>query len=145
AHLRAAHHRDQEAGDAPPGWQEEPPARLADSIAAYALWLMDRDRKDTGLKSLQGLVWAEGYRRGRLRGVVYPDVPPALERWRRAGLAIAIFSSGSVRAQQDLFSTAEAGDLTARIDAYFDTATGPKGDPQSYRRIASALGCPAER
>ncbi len=49
---------------------------------AYVHWLMDRDRKSTGLKSLQGKIWEEGYRAGDLQGEVYPDVLPALERWR---------------------------------------------------------------
>ena len=70
---------------------------------------------------------------------MYPDVPPALERWRRQGIDIAIFSSGSVQAQQSLFRSSVAGDLTKFIRAYFDTTTGPKTAPESYARIAAAL------
>ena len=116
---------------------EQPPPAMA-SVSAYVRWLIDRDRKSTGLKSLQGKIWAEGYRTGDLRGEVYPDVPPALARWREQGKDIAIFSSGSVQAQRDLFATAE-GDLTRFIRAYFDTSTGPKTAVQSYTRIAAAL------
>lgn len=101
---------------------------------------MDRDRKSTALKSLQGKIWDEGYRSGELRGEVYPDVPPALERWRREGLDIAIFSSGSIQAQQLLFRSTPFGDLTRFMRAYFDTTTGPKTQPESYRRITAALG-----
>jgi enolase-phosphatase E1 len=100
---------------------------------------MDRDRKSTGLKSLQGKIWDEGYRAGDLRGKVYPDVPPALERWRSQGVDLAIFSSGSVQAQRSLFSSTAAGDLTRFLRAYFDTTTGPKTAPESYARIAAAL------
>jgi enolase-phosphatase E1 len=100
---------------------------------------MDRDRKSTGLKSLQGKIWEEGYRAGDLRGEVYPDVPPALERWRREGVDVAIFSSGSVQAQRSLFGSTAAGDLTRFIRDYFDTTTGPKTAPMSYARIAAAL------
>ncbi len=100
---------------------------------------MDQDRKSTGLKSLQGKIWEEGYRSGDLRGEVYPDVPPALERWRRQGIDVAIFSSGSVQAQRSLFGNSVAGDLTRFIRAYFDTTTGPKREPESYTRIAAAL------
>jgi hypothetical protein len=102
---------------------------------------MDRDRKSTGLKSLQGKIWEEGYRSGELRGEVYPDVPPAMERWQSQAIDIAIFSSGSVPAQKSLFRTTAAGDLTRFISAYFDTTTGSKKEPQSYARIAQALGC----
>jgi enolase-phosphatase E1 len=35
------------------------------------------------------------------------------------------------------------GDLTGLLAAYFDTTTGPKGEAESYRRIASALGATA--
>jgi len=100
---------------------------------------MDQDKKSTGLKSLQGKIWEEGYRTGDLRGEVYADVPPALERWRRQGIDIAIFSSGSVQAQRSLFASTAAGDLTRFIRAYFDTTTGPKTAPDSYGRIAAAL------
>jgi enolase-phosphatase E1 len=110
------------------------------SVSAYVRWLMDHDRKSTGLKSLQGKIWEEGYRAGELRGEVYPDVPPALARWREHGRDIAIFSSGSVQAQRDLFATTTAGDLTRFIRAYFDTTTGPKGVANSYTSIAAALG-----
>jgi enolase-phosphatase E1 len=115
----------------------EPPPMA--SVVAYVHWLMDRDRKSTGLKSLQGKIWEEGYRAGDLRGEVFPDVPPALERWRRQGIDIAIFSSGSVQAQQGLLANTTAGDLTRFIRAYFDTTTGPKTAVQSYARIAAAL------
>jgi enolase-phosphatase E1 len=101
---------------------------------------MDADRKSTGLKALQGLVWQAGYATGALRGVVYPDVPPALARWREQGRRTFIYSSGSVLAQRLIFSTTPAGDLTAFIDGYFDTTTGPKKEADSYRRIAAAIG-----
>ena len=109
------------------------------SVAAYVRWLIDQDRKSTGLKSLQGKIWEEGYRAGELQGAVYPDVPPALARWREHGTEIAIFSSGSVQAQRNLFATTTAGDLTRFIRGYFDTTTGPKTAVQSYAQIAAAL------
>ena len=110
------------------------------SVSAYVRWLMDHDRKSTALKSLQGKIWEQGYRAGELRGEVYPDVPPALARWREHGRDIAIFSSGSVPAQRDLFASTAAGDLTRFIRAYFDTTTGPKAVAGSYASIAAALG-----
>jgi enolase-phosphatase E1 len=121
--------------------EQDPDApRWDGSGVAYAAWLTDRDRKSTALKALQGKIWAAGYRSGDLRSVIYPDVAPALARWHGEGRVIAIFSSGSVQAQRDLFAHTPAGDLTKFIDAYFDTTTGPKADAESYRRIAAALG-----
>src|SRR5262245_8498470 len=51
-----------------------------ETIGGYALWLIDRDRKSTGLKSLQGKIWRQGYLDGTLKAQVFPDVPSALER-----------------------------------------------------------------
>ena len=113
---------------------------IPDAVAVYVLWLMDQDRKSTGLKSLQGKIWEEGYRRGELKGRVYPDVPDAFARWRAAQIVIAIFSSGSVLAQRLLFAHSDRGDLTPFIQAYFDTTTGPKRAAASYRRITASLG-----
>jgi len=108
---------------------------------AYVYWLMDRDSKSTGLKSLQGRIWEGGYRSGELKGKgdVYPDVRPAFERWRKGGKEIAIFSSGSVQAQRNLFANTTAGDLSSFLTGYFDTTTGPKRDAGSYRKIAATL------
>lgn len=107
----------------------------------YVYWLMDRDRKSTGLKALQGRIWEAGYRAGELKGKgeIYPDVRPALERWHGAGKTIAIFSSGSVQAQRNLFANTTAGDLSPFVSGYFDTTTGPKREARSYRQIAATL------
>src|SRR5207249_44195 len=112
----------------------------AEAAVAYAHWLMDRDRKSTALKSLQGKIWQQGYLDGTLRGRVFPDVAPALKRWHQGGIDVRIFSSGSVLAQQLLFAHSEAGDLTRFLRGYFDTTTGPKTSGESYRRIAQAFG-----
>ena len=128
--LNSEHSRDV---DAPP-WQD---------AAAYALWLMDRDRKSTALKELQGQIWQEGYRTGELHGEVFPDVPPALQLWHESGVDVRIFSSGSVLAQKLLFSSTPAGDLTRFLNGYYDTTTGPKTERASYERIAAAFEKPA--
>jgi enolase-phosphatase E1 len=131
--------RGAEAEPGAPEWREATPAEAIASAAAYAEWLMHRDRKSTALKSLQGRIWEGGYRSGAVKSHVYPDVPLALERWRALGWSVAIFSSGSVLAQRLLFEHTVAGDLTPLIDAYFDTTTGPKREAGSYRRIAEKL------
>jgi enolase-phosphatase E1 len=105
--------------------------------AAYLLWLMDQDRKSTALKALQGRVWRAGFEAGELVGAVFPDVPEALRRWSRDA-KVAIYSSGSVEAQQLIFRHSNAGDLTRFISSYFDTHVGPKTSAESYRAIAAA-------
>ena len=113
-----------------------------DVTLEYVFSLMDRDKKSPGLKALQGLVWQDGYKSGELIGQVYPDVLPAFERWRARGLGIYIYSSGSVLAQQLLFGSTEAGDLTPFLGGYFDTAVGPKVSPDSYGVIAARMHVP---
>jgi enolase-phosphatase E1 len=133
--LAAEHRAEKAAGRTPPPWSADQAG-----VAAFARWLMDQDRKATSLKSLQGRIWEEGFATGALQGQVYDDVPRALERWTKAGRAVAIFSSGSVLAQKLVFGRSNSGDLTAFLRAYFDTTTGPKRDPESYRKIAASWG-----
>lgn len=104
----------------------------------YLMWLMDRDRKSTALKSLQGKIWKEGFENGELKGTLFDDVPDALRRWSAEG-RVAIYSSGSVEAQKLFFRYSSHGDLTPLIAGYFDTRTGPKMESASYAAIAAAM------
>jgi len=111
-----------------------------DEALPYLNWLMDRDRKSTALKSLQGRIWKGGFERDELKGTLFADVPGALERWSSAG-HVAIYSSGSVAAQMLLFRHSNFGDLTGYISGYFDTRTGAKTARVSYVSIANAMDC----
>lgn len=137
--LRQEHTNDVDQDLKPPMLIDESTPDQIESIVSYVHWLIVRDRKSTGLKSLQGKIWRQGYTDGTLRAPVFADVAPAMVRWRDAGLKICIFSSGSSVAQQLLFAHTELGDLTHLIDGYFDTTTGLKTATDSYRQIASAL------
>jgi enolase-phosphatase E1 len=145
AQLYKEHKTDKSQGIAVPEWDATSPDSVLESAAAYALFLMAADRKATGLKSLQGQIWREGYASGAIRGQVYPDVPPAFARWQRQGRTIAVFSSGSVLAQRLLFSTTPAGDLTGHIRAHFDTSVGAKREAASYGRIVGEMGLVPEQ
>ena len=101
-------------------------------------WI-DADKKATPLKTLQGLIWDDGFRRGELVGDVYPDVPPALRRWHDAGMKLYVYSSGSVQAQRLVFGYTPFGDLTPLFSGYFDTRVGSKLEQASYRVIAAAI------
>ena len=138
--LREEHAEDVSKNKQPPPLAEPGAPTEIDSLVTYVNWLIDLNSKAKGLKSLQGKIWHEGYADGTLRSKIFPDVPPALARWRNAGLSINIFSSGSALAQQLLFTHTEAGDLTSFINYYFDTSVGKKGEAESYRRIAESIG-----
>lgn len=109
------------------------------SVSAYLEYLIGQDRKSTPLKSIQGKIWRAGYESGELNSVVFEDVFPAFERWHKADKTIAIYSSGSVLAQQLLFRHTGRGDLTKFISNYFDTSVGAKRDSESYTNIANEL------
>jgi enolase-phosphatase E1 len=143
--LREDHLKDLEQTPAPPEWADADLDAQMESVARYVFWLMDRDRKSTGLKSLQGKIWQQGYLTGELKGQVFPDVPPALEYWKNKNLDVRIFSSGSVLAQRLLFANTEIGDLSHFLGGYFDTNTGSKTDPESYRKIANDFHLPAAK
>lgn len=139
ARLREEHSTDVSQLLNPPTLTAVSGAAAIDSTVAYIHWLMDQDRKTTGLKALQGRIWQQGYADGLLKSQVFTDVPAAFERWRRAGLNLSVFSSGSVLAQQLLFANTAGGDLTKFLDRYFDTSTGPKATAESYQHIAGEL------
>ncbi|MCT8155083.1 acireductone synthase, partial [Klebsiella aerogenes] len=83
-------------------------AALIDTLFRF----MDEDRKSTALKALQGIIWREGYLNGDFTGHLYPDVLPALEKWKAMGIDLYVYSSGSVAAQKLLFGYSDEGDIT---------------------------------
>jgi len=114
-----------------------------DPVATLTRWI-DEDRKATPLKTLQGMIWADGYRERAFTGHIYPDAAAALRRWHETGIALYVFSSGSVAAQKLLFGHSDAGDLTPLFSGYFDTTTGPKREAASYQAIANSVGLAAD-
>ena len=79
-----------------------PHASVSDLINVLFTF-MDEDRKSTALKALQGIIWQDGYINGDFTGHLYPDVLPALEKWKAQGIDLYVYSSGSVAAQKLLF------------------------------------------
>ena len=147
-HLRAylhAHARDAAVSEAlSEVAQAERRALSLDQAADVLERWIDEDRKATPLKSLQGLIWAQGYAAGELKGHVYPDTPLYLRRWHAQGLRLYVYSSGSVAAQKLIFGHSDAGDLTPLFSGYFDTRVGGKREAVSYAAIRQAIELPGE-
>ena len=114
-------------------------------VEPYVHWLIDQDRKSPALKSLQGKIWKQGYLDGSLKATLFPDVLPAMTRWRQQNIQIAIFSSGSVLAQKLLFQHTDAGDVTHLIQDFFDTGVGKKTETTSYQQISNGVGVATEK
>ena len=117
-------------------------ARLhnAEEASAQFIEWMDQDRKITPLKTLQGILWREGYESGELKAHLYTDAVEAFERWHRKGHPLYIYSSGSIAAQKLFLAYSVAGNLTGYFSGYFDTTTGPKAERASYEAIANEIG-----
>ncbi|MFD3375500.1 MULTISPECIES: acireductone synthase [unclassified Streptomyces] len=123
----------------------EPDADAVRVEKALHEWL-DEDVKATPLKTLQGLIWSEGFARGDLVSHFYDDVVPVLRRWHGDGVRLYVYSSGSVAAQRAWFTSSPDGDLLPLVSALYDTENaGPKQEPDSYRRIAGSTGVEAGR
>lgn len=110
-------------------------------IALLLEW-HDADRKIAPLKTLQGLIWADGYAGGAYTGHVHADAAEALRRWHGEGIALYVYSSGSVAAQKLLFGWSDHGDLARLFAGHFDTGVGPKREAASYSAIAARIGLP---
>jgi enolase-phosphatase E1 len=113
-------------------------ASLTQVIDLLTQWI-DEDKKTTPLKTLQGLIWQQGYLSGELKSHLYDDVLPAMQQWHEQGIGLAIYSSGSVGAQKLLFGYTESGDLTPLLSHYFDTNVGHKQTMQAYINITKQL------
>ncbi|MFJ3877121.1 acireductone synthase [Streptomyces sp. NPDC090077] len=118
------------------------PARIEQTLNAW----LDEDRKATPLKTLQGVLWAEGFARGELVSHFFADVVPALRRWRAQGVRLYVYSSGSVAAQRAWFGHSPEGDLRELVTGWYDTENaGPKHLAGSFRAIAADTGIAPER
>jgi enolase-phosphatase E1 len=112
---------------------------VAPTVVPYLHWLIDHDIKLTALKDLQGRVWTAGYACGDLVAPLFHHVAPTLKRWHQQGYQLAVYSSGSVAAQQLLYRHSQNGNLEGLFSHWFDTRIGPKQAPASYNAIAAAL------
>jgi enolase-phosphatase E1 len=115
-----------------------------DALIAQLLAWLDADKKITPLKSLQGLIWEAGYQRGDFHGHVYADAAERLQAWKKQGLDLYVYSSGSVHAQKLLFAHTPYGDLTPLFSGYFDTHIGGKREPQAYQAIVAQVQLPPD-
>ncbi|KAI5605436.1 hypothetical protein BDE02_01G351600 [Populus trichocarpa] len=116
--------------------KEEVIAALVANVEA----MIKADRKITALKQLQGHIWRTGYENNELEGVVYDDVPEALEKWHALGIKVYIYSSGSRLAQRLIFGKTNYGDLRKYLSGFFDTTVGNKKETRSYIEISESLG-----
>ncbi|KAA3486707.1 putative bifunctional methylthioribulose-1-phosphate dehydratase/enolase-phosphatase E1 [Gossypium australe] len=90
------------------------------SLVANVEAIIKADRKITALKQLQS---------NELEGLVFDDVPEALEKCNALGIKVYIYSSGSRLAQRLIFGNTNYGDLRKY-----------KRETRSYAEITESLG-----
>ncbi|XP_060188045.1 probable bifunctional methylthioribulose-1-phosphate dehydratase/enolase-phosphatase E1 1 [Lycium barbarum] len=110
------------------------------ALVANVEAMIKADRKITALKELQGHIWQTGFQNNELQGLVFDDVPAALEKWTALGIKVYIYSSGSRLAQRLLFGHTKHGDLRKYLYGFFDTTVGNKRETKSYAEITASLG-----
>ena len=113
-----------------------------DVINTLVQWI-DEDKKTTPLKTLQGLVWENGFKKGVFKAHIYPDALEKLQYWKSRGFLLYVYSSGSVFAQKLFFTYNEAGNILELFSGHFDTVTGGKKEAQSYKLISKNMECDA--
>ncbi|KAL9346062.1 hypothetical protein Peur_060915 [Populus x canadensis] len=117
------------------------------ALVANVEEMIKADRKITALKQLQVSIqkhkvgsYVEKYENNELEGVVYGDVPEALEKWHALGIKVYIYSSGSGLAQRLIFGKTNYGHLRKSLSGFFDTKVGNKKETHSYIEISESLG-----
>ena len=111
-----------------------------EALIQYLKHLISIDKKSTALKDLQGKIWEHGYNNGDLKSQLFPETAECLREWRKQGITLSVYSSGSIQAQKMLYRHSPTGDLEKLFSHWFDTHTGPKKSTESYIRIAKLLG-----
>jgi enolase-phosphatase E1 len=114
-----------------------------DEIIAQLIQWIDEDKKITSLKTLQGMIWEQGYLKGDYTGHVYRDAAEKLKDWHSRGIKLYVYSSGSITAQKLLFGHTDFGDMNPLFSGYFDTRSGNKREANSYRTIVKEIAWPA--
>ncbi|MFT7373462.1 MAG: enolase-phosphatase E1 [Oleiphilaceae bacterium] len=107
-------------------------------------WIAD-DQKITPLKAIQGMIWQLGYMNGDFKGHIYDDAYEALSAWKKSGIKLHVYSSGSVAAQKLLFGHTKFGDLNTLFSDNFDTLIGGKKETNSYLNISQQLNTPTNK
>ncbi|CAD6239168.1 unnamed protein product [Miscanthus lutarioriparius] len=115
---------------------------LAEGVAGAVPVPPDEAGKDSVIDArvANGHIWRTGFEGQEIKGVVFDDVPPALEKWHASGIKTYIYSSGSREAQRLIFGNTTYGDLRKHLCGFFDTTIGTKREAHSYYEIWQSVG-----
>jgi len=124
--------------------KEEEQEKAVQSVVDNVLWQIESDRKSASLKQLQGHMWRDAYKTGKVQGEVFDDVIDALKAFKASDRKVYLYSAAAVDTQKLHFGYSEKGDLSEFIAGNFDTSVGPKTEKDSYSAIVGEIGVSAE-
>lgn len=116
-----------------------------EALIKQLLTWIEQDVKATPLKTIQGMIWKDGYEQGAYQAHMYEDATAVLKMWHAENLPLYVYSSGSVQAQKLFFKYSQDGDLLHLFSGHFDTQIGHKQEMLSYENIQAELALPAEQ
>lgn len=123
--------------------KEEEQEKAVQSVVDNVLWQIENDRKPASLKQLQGHMWRDAYKTGKVQGEVFDDVVDALKAFKAADRKVYLFSAAGADSQKLHFGYSEKGDLSEFIAGNFDASTGSKTEKDSYSAIVGEIGVSA--
>lgn len=118
---------------------EEEQEKIIEAVINYVFWQIDNERKTTPLKKIQGYIWREAYKTGKVQGELYEDVLPAIKSFIAEQKKVYTYSFGTVEAQKLLFKHSTSGDVAQHFEGHFDTEIGDKKEKESYVKIAKQI------
>lgn len=117
-----------------------------ESLFNNMVWMMDHERETDAHYRLKFAIYEEGYNKGIVFTHVYQDVARNIPQWKSMGMKIFFFSHAWIQTQKLFMKFTNHGELFSHIDNFFDTqALGPMNSPESYERLAQAIGLPKEQ
>ena len=125
--------------------QAESGASNHDEVVKQLLHWIDNDVKATPLKPCKAWCGKTGYEQGAYQAHLYDDVVPALQRWQAAGRQLAVYSSGSIKAQELFFGYSVAGDVRSLFAQHFDDYRPEKSLLAAIRLLPNNWRCPPRK
>uniref|UniRef100_H0WKV4 Enolase-phosphatase 1 n=1 Tax=Otolemur garnettii TaxID=30611 RepID=H0WKV4_OTOGA len=108
------------------------------AVVDNVCWQMSVDRKTTALKQLQGHMWRGAFTAGRMKAEY---VLMLAQTFHQPQTQICFSKNRGVRQRGLVYSEFFLLLSVQLVDGHFDTKIGHKVESESYRKIASSIGC----
>lgn len=112
-------------------------AQLAKQVAQFVLWQMKSKKETTQTRTIQRLVWLDGFANKRILTPLYPDVKSSLERWRHQyKCKLYLTSSVESEALKLFMQNTNEGNVDSLLSGYLSSRSkGDKLISETYERF----------